>query len=97
MEDILRRGLDLPMEELSTEYKLEDLKEALEFGNHKGAKNNPELLKKLFEKDITHSYSLVLPLDKTSRIPGALMAPTQQYTDQIGRSDQCTVVSSTVH
>ena len=63
------------MEELSTEDKLEDLKEALEFRNHKGAKNNPELLKKLVEKDITHGYSLVLPLDKISHIPGALMLP----------------------
>ena len=61
------------MEELSTEDKLEDLKEALEFKNHKGAKNNPELLRQLVGKDITHGYSLVPPLDKISRIPGALM------------------------
>ena len=63
------------MEELSTEDKLEDLKEALEFEKHKGAKNNLKLLRKLAEKDITHGYSLVLPLDKISHIPGALMAP----------------------
>ena len=37
------------MKELSTEDKQEDLKEALEFGNHKGAKNSPKLLKKLAE------------------------------------------------
>ena len=89
MEAILRRGSDWPMEELSTEDKLEDLKEALEFGNHKGAKNNPKLLKKLVEKDITHGYSLVLPLDKTSRIHEALMVPMnimkQNKIDEHGR------------
>ena len=89
MEAILRRGSDWPMEELSTEDKLEDLKEDLEFGNHKRANNNPELLKKLVEKDITHGYSLVLPLDKISRIPGALMAPMnimkQTTTDEHGK------------
>ena len=49
MEAILRKGLDWPMEELITEETLKDLKEALKFGNHKGAKNNPELLRKLVE------------------------------------------------
>ena len=63
------------MDELSTEVKLKDLKDAIEFGNHKGAKNNPDILRKLVEKDIIHAYSLVLPLDKIIRIPDVLMAP----------------------
>ena len=55
------------MDELSTEVKLKDLKDAIKFGNHKGAKNNPDLLRKLVKKDTIHAYSLVLPLDKIIR------------------------------
>ena len=51
---------------------------------------NPELLRKLVEKDIIHAYSLVLPLDKIIRIPDALMAPMnimkQNTIDKHGRT-----------
>ena len=52
-----------------------DLEEALTFGNHKGAEQNPKVLKELVEKDVTHGYGLVLPLEKLKRIPGTLLAP----------------------
>ena len=59
------------------------------FGNHKGAESNPELLIDLVEKDVTHGYGLVLPLDKLRRIPGALLAPMnvmkQNTIDEFGR------------
>ena len=75
MEKILLYGSSWTLEDLDEEEKLSDLKEALEFGNHKGATEKPELLRELVEKDITHGYALVLPLSKITRIPGVLMAP----------------------
>ena len=59
MKAILRQVSDWPLDELCTEVKLKDLKDAIEFGNHKGAKKNPELLRKLVEKDIIHAYIAV--------------------------------------
>ena len=41
------------MEELSTELRKGEVKDVLEFGNHKGACEKPELLKKLAYKDVT--------------------------------------------
>ena len=74
---------------LSEEDYLKDINEALEFGNHKGAKTNPGVLKDLINKDVTHGYGLVLPLDKLKRIPGALLAPMnimkQNSIDECGR------------
>ena len=59
------------------------------FRNHKGATSNPKILRQLVEKDATHGFGLVLPLDRLDRIPGALLAPmnaTQQNTiDEHGR------------
>ena len=75
MEKILLHGSSWTLDDLDEEEKLSDLKEALEFGNHKGATEKPELLRQLVKKDITHGYALVLPLSKITRIPGALMAP----------------------
>ena len=52
------------------------MKEALSFGNHKGAVRNLILPKNWIEKDIVHGYGLVLPLSKIDEIPGVLLAPT---------------------
>ena len=75
LKSILDNGSIWPLEELDEELRASDLREALEFGNHKGATSQPELLRKLVLKDITHGYGLVLPLSKLPRLPGALMAP----------------------
>jgi hypothetical protein len=53
------------MDPISEEERIADVKEALQFGNHKGAKSQPELLKKLVTGDVIHGYSLPLPLDKS--------------------------------
>ena len=89
MRDILLNGSDWPMEELNEEKRVADVKEALAFGNHKGASAKPELLQKLVSKDIKYGYALVVPLSKFERIPGALMAPmnimNQNTIDECGR------------
>jgi len=89
MRSLLTRGSDWPMEDLDDVLRKKDVEEALEFGNHKGATENPELLKKLVNKDVTHGYGLVLPLKKVQRVPGLLMAPmnimNQNTIDEFGR------------
>jgi len=77
------------MEDLDSKSRAEDVTEALEFGNHKGASEKPELLKQLIAKDIKHGYGLVLPLSKITRIPKLLLAPmnimNQNTIDEFGR------------
>ena len=88
-ESILLNGSDWPMEDLDSKSRSEDMKEALEFGNYKGATEKPELLRKLIEKDISHGYGLVLPLAKIHRIPNILLAPmnvmNQNTIDECGK------------
>jgi hypothetical protein len=89
MKKILEKGSEWPMDELDPESRLSDLEDAIAFGNHKGATKNEVLLKKLVEKDVTHGYGLVLPLDKMKLIPGVLMAPmniiNQNTIDETGK------------
>jgi len=89
MRCILSNCSKFPLAELNFDSRASDLEEALEFGNHKGAEKQSELLEKLVKKDIIHGYGLVLPLDKITRVPGALMAPMniqrQDTIDEFGR------------
>jgi hypothetical protein len=52
-----------------------DVKEALTFGNHKGATNNLELLELLGNSNVVHGFALPLPLPKIKNIKGMLLAP----------------------
>jgi hypothetical protein len=89
MEDILKNGSKWPLEEISKEDRASDLQEALIFGNHKGASSKPDLVKKLFNKDIKYSYSLPIPLESVTQIKGLEMAPmnimAQNTINEFGR------------
>ena len=68
----------IPMADVSDlqRGRIADLREALRFGNHKGASSQPgELLKELVTSNVVHGYALPLPLDKITCIPGVCMAP----------------------
>ncbi len=69
--------------EISKSDRIADLTNALQFGNHKGASQKPDLLKKLISDDICYGYGLVIPRGKISRLPNACVAPmniTKQFT-----------------
>ena len=89
MNKILENGLSWPISELADDTRASDLEEALTFGNHKRAEEKPDLLREFAEKDITHGYGLVLPLEKVRHIPGLLMSPMniqkQNTIDETGR------------
>jgi hypothetical protein len=50
MKAFLEEGSKWPLDELSEEERIQDIDDALTFGNHKGASQKPELLKKLSGK-----------------------------------------------
>ena len=75
MVPILRDGSKWPLEEISDETRAKDLQEAIKFGNHRGEKENIELLTRLVTKDVKHGYAVTFPLSKASSITGILMAP----------------------
>jgi hypothetical protein len=89
MSRILTHGSEWPLEPIDEECRLADVREALTFGNHKGASMKPDLLLQLMSKDVHFGYCLPLPLAKAEKIPGVLIAPMniqQQNTiDEFGR------------
>ena len=75
MKEMLAHGSQWPTEPITEEDRTADLIKALEFGNHKGATTQPELLLKLVSGNVKFGYALPLPLGKIKRIPGICMAP----------------------
>jgi len=89
MKQILTTGSSWPLDELDYSIRKQDLEEALTFGNHKGATQQPDLLHQLVCKDVTYGYALPLPLDAIRNIPGVLMAPMNiQRQNTIDESGQ---------
>jgi hypothetical protein len=75
MECLLIEGSQWPLKEISKRDRVADLREALQFGNYKGATSKLELLRDLITEDVWHGFGLVIPLNKIERFPGACLAP----------------------
>ena len=71
----LTHGVNVPLQETSTEEKLSDVREALQFGNHKGVLKYPDFFEECLEEDVRKGYSLVIPREKVVEIKDALVAP----------------------
>jgi hypothetical protein len=88
MEDFLTHGSKWPLVEISEEEQMNDLNNALTFGNHKSALAKPEFLLKLIGKDVKYGYSIPIPLEIVKLIPGLEMAPmnimAQNTIDELG-------------
>ena len=67
MSRILTHGSEWPLAPINEECRLVDVREALIFGNHKGASTKPDLLLQLMSKDVHFSYCLPLPLAKAKK------------------------------
>jgi hypothetical protein len=89
MAPLLEDGSTWQLDPIDEELRQSDLQEALEFGNHKGAKQNPSLLLELVSKDVKHGYAVTFPLSKAVSIPGISLAPMnimhQNSIDESGR------------
>ena len=89
MKTFLDKGSKWPLDALNESKRIQDLEDALAFGNHKGALQKPDLLEKLIIKDVKYGYSMPIPLSSIHSIPGLVMAPmnimAQNTIDELGR------------
>ena len=64
MKQVLKQRSKWPLQPLDEEDRVKDVEEALVFGNHKGAIQQQDLLKKLVTGNVIRGFALPLPLDK---------------------------------
>ncbi len=72
---LLNKVSSWPIDAICNLDQQADVKEALTFGNHKGATNNHELLESLVNDNVINGFALPLPLQNIKNINGALLAP----------------------
>jgi hypothetical protein len=75
MSKISKNRSEWPLKPLDEELRRNDVNVAPAFGNHKDRSLQPKLLQKLVSKDVHFGNCLPLLLDKTRKIPGALLTP----------------------
>jgi hypothetical protein len=60
---------------LNNTKQIKDFDNPIKFSNHKGTKQQQELLLKLAKDNINRGFTLPLPLNKISLIPDVVLAP----------------------
>jgi hypothetical protein len=73
MKAVLSHRSFWPLDSLSKGKRIKDVKEALQFGNYKGAEQQQDSLKKLVKDNINQGFALLLPLNKIASILGILL------------------------
>jgi hypothetical protein len=73
---ILQEGMAFRFSRTLTEVKRAmELKQIVAQGNHKSAEDKPEAVAQLLSKDVTHGFSMPIPLHVVKLIPRALAQP----------------------
>ncbi len=72
MKLILLEGSTWPLLPLNESDRLLDINNALDFGNHKGAEEQQELLLKLVKDYVDRGFAFPLPLEKIKNVPSVL-------------------------
>ena len=75
MRERLENGAQFPLAEISEDERMEDLRERLQRGNHKSAKEHDEFLETALKQEVTKGWLLPLPAEKAAHIPTMEMAP----------------------
>jgi len=70
-------GTDLPVEPIKEEPRLQDLLEAIKFGNHKSATKDSSKLLSIFGKEVEKGWQLTLPIFALKHLPGGSRRPSR--------------------
>ena len=57
-----------------------DLAEAMAFGNHSGATDQPDLLRDILRQEITKGWQIPIPMDRLPYLPGCVLTPLNIVT-----------------
>jgi hypothetical protein len=72
---MLEFGAKVPLAPMPTKLRLQDLTWHLHRGNHKSTDKNQPKVRELLNEDVTHGYSLILPVSCLPHLKNASIAP----------------------
>jgi hypothetical protein len=89
IDELLTKGCSFIASPLSEPDRLTQLNLAISFGNHKGASQKPDQLRRLLHDDISHGYNLPVPINMVYKMPVLVLSPMniakQNTIDENGR------------
>jgi hypothetical protein len=65
----------MPLTDIPKMDREQDVREALNYGNHKSTLLNPSAVLEILDDEVKHGWQLVLPSRQVSRIPGTIVSP----------------------
>jgi hypothetical protein len=81
---MMTEGFTMPLTELPEIDRVQDVLEAIRYGNHKSTQKNPAVVLEMLREEVEHGWQLVLPCSSIPSIPGAVVSP-------LGLVDQNTI------
>jgi hypothetical protein len=72
---MLENGFELPLNELDELARVQDVYDALAYGNHKLASKHSGPLIQILEEEVQHGWQLVIPSSIVPKIPGSIVSP----------------------
>ena len=90
MKSHLSNGCSYPLEPLPEDLMSSDLKEAYEFGNHRGVSENMELFKSIIDGKISKGWIIPIPRARVLEMKNVILSPmniaTQLGINESGKS-----------
>ena len=75
IQSALTNGVTYPLQRITCHERRRDIKEAIQRGNHKSAKDRPEILVDLLSSDVRSGFALPIPIYSVYQIPDLVLAP----------------------
>lgn len=71
----LAKGFTMPLKTLPELERVDDVYEALRYGNHKSTHANPDIVLEMLDEEVRYGWQLVLPASSIPMIPGTIVSP----------------------
>jgi hypothetical protein len=65
----------MPLKSLPEVDRIDDVYEALRYGNHKSTHANPDIVREMLDDEVRYGWQLVLPASSIPMIPGTIVSP----------------------
>jgi hypothetical protein len=75
IEKTLTEGFTMPLTQLPEIDRVQDVFEAIHYGNHKSTQKNPAVVREMLKEEVERGWQLVLPCSSIPLIPSTIVSP----------------------
>ena len=91
MRSHLSAGCSYPLNPIDKEHEIQDLKDAFDFGNHKGVSENMDLFKSIIDEEIKSGWIIPIPRYKALSLDNVIISP-MNIASQLGINESGDII-----